>query len=97
MPQEPRSYSQTYADGCHGSGFPSRAAALRWPRGRLPSHRRKGEDSAQAVPFGIGPSGRADEAEVLDLMRESLSAMAADEETDIVGEQLSDILQTPSE
>ena len=54
---------QAYADGCHGSGFPSRAAALRWLRGRLPSHRCEGEDSAQAVPFGIGPSGRADEAE----------------------------------
>ena len=38
-----------------------------------------------------------DQTEVLNLMRESLSAMAADEETDIVSEQLSDILQTPSE
>ena len=37
--------------------------ALRWPRGRLASHRCEGEDSAQAVPFGIGTGGRADEAE----------------------------------
>ena len=45
----------------------------------------------------VGGERITDQAEVLDLMRESLSEMAANSETDIVGEQLSDILQTPSE
>ena len=45
----------------------------------------------------VGGERITDQAEVLDLMRESLSSMAADEETDIVGAQLSDMLQTPSE
>lgn len=45
----------------------------------------------------VGGERITDQAEVLDLMRESLSSMAANEETDIVGAQLSDMLQTPSE
>ena len=45
----------------------------------------------------VGGERITDQAEVLDLMRESLSSMAANEETDIVGEQLSDMLQTPIE
>ena len=45
----------------------------------------------------VGGERITDQTEVLNLMRESLSSMAANEETDIVGEQLSDMLQTPIE
>ena len=45
----------------------------------------------------VGGERITDQTEVLNLMRESLSEMATNSETDIVGEQLSDILQTPSE
>lgn len=45
----------------------------------------------------VGGERITDDEEVMNLMRESLSEMATNSETDIVGEQLSDILQTPSE
>ena len=45
----------------------------------------------------VGGERITDNEKVMSLMRESLSEMATNSETDIVGEQLSDILQTPSE
>ena len=45
----------------------------------------------------VGETKITDNEKVMSLMRESLSEMATNSETDIVGEQLSDILQTPSE
>ena len=45
----------------------------------------------------VGGERITDQTEVRNLMRESLSSMAANEETDIVSEQLSDMLLTPNE
>ena len=45
----------------------------------------------------VGGERITDDEEVMNLMRESLSEMATNSETDIVAEQLSDMLQTPIE
>ena len=52
--------------------------------------------SDQCIAY-VGGKRITDGEKVMSLMRESLSEMATNSETDIVGEQLSDILQTPSE